>query len=380
MMQSPTKPPVWVARPRALEQMAVELSKHGQIAIDTESNSLFAYKEQVCLIQISIPGTDYLVDPLALSDLDLLKPIFANPDIVKIFHAAEYDIICLKRDFGFEFEHIFDTMQAARILGRKDVGLANMLKNEFGIILEKKYQRANWGQRPLTVPMLAYARLDSYYLIDLQNRLAPELEEKGLLDLAKEDFQHLAHLDAAPTESQPPVWWRLVNGKELSAQQCASLQALLEYREVQARNADVPPFKILNNQTLIDIAAANPRSLDDLKTAGHLTQKQIERHGYNLLGALAQSAKINLPARPVTRKPSDAILARMDLLKNWRKETGRKLEVESDIILPREVMEAIAYRGPASQTELNEIMVNFPWRSQHFGEQILGTIQQLERT
>jgi ribonuclease D len=228
--------------------------------------------------------------------------------------------------------------------------------------------------------MLAYARLDSYYLIDLQNRLAPELEEKGLLELAKEDFQHLAHLGPAPTESQPPVWWRLVNGKELSAQQCASLQALLEYREAQARNADVPPFKILNNQTLIDIAAANPRSLDDLKAAGNLTQKQIDRHGYNLLNTLAQSAKSNPPSRPVTRKPSDAILARMDLLKNWRKETGRKLEVESDIILPREVMEAIAYRGPASQTELNEIMVNFPWRSQHFGEQILGTIQQLERT
>ncbi len=380
MIQPPTKPPVWVARPRALELMVAELKKTSQIAIDTESNSLFAYREQVCLIQVSIPGADYLIDPLALKDLRTLGPIFADPSIEKIFHAAEYDIICLKRDFGFEFEHIFDTMQASRILGRKDVGLANMLKNEFSLELEKKYQRANWGQRPLTPAMLAYGRLDSYYLIDLRNRLAPELMEKGLIGLADEDFMHLAHLDAAPAVSQSPAWWRLTNGREMTPQQCAILQSLLDYREQQARSTDLPPFKVLNNQTLLDIAAACPHSLDELKEATPLTDKQIVRHGHNLLSAVNQASTLILPQRPSNHKPSDIILARIDLLKNWRKETARKLEVESDIILPRETLETIAFQGPASLGELCAVMKDFPWRFGRFGQQILGTIQQLEKS
>ncbi len=112
-IQAPTAPPVWVNRPELFKRMVGDLSRHWVIAIDTESNSLFAYREQVCLIQISTGETDYLVDPLALSDLSALAPIFADPQIEKVFHAAEYDVICLKRDFGFTF------VQPVRYHGRQ---------------------------------------------------------------------------------------------------------------------------------------------------------------------------------------------------------------------------------------------------------------------
>ncbi len=117
--------PVLITRPGPLKDLAADLSRQSLVAVDTESNSLHAYREQVCLIQFSTEETDYLVDPLALDDLSSLGPIFANPDIEKIFHAAEYDLICLKRDFGFQFANLFDTMVAASILGkaRNRIGL-----------------------------------------------------------------------------------------------------------------------------------------------------------------------------------------------------------------------------------------------------------------
>jgi ribonuclease D len=272
MVKIPTKPPVWVARPEALRKMVQNLSGHSRVAIDTESNSLYAYQEQVCLIQISVPDTDYLLDPLALPDLSILEPLMADPQVEKIFHAAEYDLICLKRDFGFEVNHIFDTMQAGRILGRKEVGLASMLKNEFGLQLEKRYQRANWGARPLTPAMLAYARLDSHYLIDLRDRLAAELTEKGLSDLAEEDFAHLIRVGVPNNDTQPNNCWRLASGRDLSLSQCAVLQALLDFRDRQAQRINTPPFKVLSNQTLIDIATASPRTGEQLIRCTHLSK------------------------------------------------------------------------------------------------------------
>lgn len=378
MDQTSITPPVWVARPNVLAKMIAHLSQAPQIAIDTESNSLYAYHEQVCLIQLSVPETDYLIDPLALSDLSTLAPLMASPSIEKIFHAAEYDIICLKRDFGFEFDHIFDTMQASRILGRKDVGLGNVLKNEFGLELEKKFQRANWGQRPLTPAMLAYARLDSHYLIDLRNRLASELTERDLIDLAVEDSCRLAHLKPAPTAAQPAVWYRLTNGHELTQHQCAVLQALLDYRDMQAREINVPPFKVLNNQTLIDIAKACPTRLEELEELSLLSDRQFHLHAHSILEAVARGSTLLPPRRPPNHRPDEAILNRIDLLKTWRKTTARKLEVESDVVLPKDLLESIAFCGPKSLSDLREVMNEFPWRFQRFGDQILNAIHKQE--
>jgi ribonuclease D len=140
-------PPVWVDDKNDLKSVVDELSTQPRIAVDTESNSLHAYRERVCLIQFSTEQKDYLVDPLALDDLSLLAPIFANPDIEKIYHAAEYDLICMSRDFGFKFANLFDTMQAARILGYKFVGLDNILSEKFEIKVDKRHQKADWRRR-----------------------------------------------------------------------------------------------------------------------------------------------------------------------------------------------------------------------------------------
>ena len=164
---------VWVDQPKQLRQAAGELAAEEVLAVDTESNSLYAYHEQVCLIQFSSCQKDYLIDAMVLSDLTPLEEIFQTDRILKVFHAAEYDLICLFRDYGFRFSYLFDTMIAARILGYDKIGLGSLLEQYFDIHMNKKYQRANWGKRPLKAEMLDYARLDSHYLIQPRCSIMP---------------------------------------------------------------------------------------------------------------------------------------------------------------------------------------------------------------
>lgn len=376
MTENPLPPPMWVDTHSSLTRMVDDLLGFEQVAVDTESNSLFAYREQVCLIQFSTPITDYLVDPLALSDLSALAPLFENQYIEKIFHAAEYDLICLKRDFGFAFNHIFDTMQAARILGRKKIGLGDILEEEFGIKLEKRYQRANWGERPLSPAMLSYARLDTHYLIPLRNRLAEELDKRGLMPLAQEDFDYLAR-NAAPNP-QPPALnaWKVGSGKDLTPHQHAVLQALIEYRDQQARLANLPPFKILPNDVLIRLAETAPQTTEELHHLNLLSHVQWRRYAAGLIHAIRSGLHAAPPPRNSNHRPDEDVLERMDILKEWRKKTARQMGVESDVVLPRSVLEKIAFTPPACRADLDILLGEFPWRREKFGNQIWKILEK----
>ena len=179
MSSSDLLPPLLVADEEALGGLIRLLATHPLVAVDTESNSLHAYRERVCVIQFSTPDADYIVDPIRLRDLSGLGPLFANPDQQKIFHAAEYDIVCLKRDYHFEVRNIFDTMSAARTLGWPKVGLADILATHFDVTMNKKYQRADWKRRPLTPEQLDYARLDTHYLLSLREKQLAALTTSG---------------------------------------------------------------------------------------------------------------------------------------------------------------------------------------------------------
>src|SRR4249920_2865591 len=190
----PLPPPVLVADEAGLGRLARDLAECPIVAVDTESNSLHAYRERVCLIQFSTLASDYIVDPIRLADLGSLAPFFANRDQQKVFHAAEYDLICLRRDYDFEFANIFDTMSAARTLGWPQVGLAAILDTRFGVTMNKKYQRADWGHRPLTAEQLNYARLDTHYLGALRDLQLRALGESGCWPEAHEEFARLARV------------------------------------------------------------------------------------------------------------------------------------------------------------------------------------------
>ena len=371
---APTAPPVWVSRPETFKRMVDDLSQRWVIAIDTESNSLYAYREQVCLIQISTGETDYLVDPLSLSDLSALAPIFADPNIEKVFHAAEYDVICLKRDFSFTFKNLFDTMVASRDLGRRSVGLAAILHEEFGVDVDKRYQRANWGARPLPPAMLAYARFDSYYLIPLRHRLKTALEVMERWPLAEEDFDRLCATSVPTLDPDSNHFWRIAAGQDINAREAAVLYELNQYRDKRALQADLPPFKVLSNQMLVQIAHSCPQNDVDLTRASGLRGRQLQRHGQGLLEAVRRGLEAPPLHRPSQPRPDDHYLNRLERLKVWRRRTGQDWGVESDVILPRDVMEELAQADPHELAELDGVMASVPWRKRQFGRKILSAI------
>ncbi len=252
-------PPIWIAKTDDLQQLAEELALWERIAVDTESNSLHAFQEQLCLIQFSTPRIDYLVDPLGFNDLAALQKIFKNPGIELVFHAAEYDLICLKRDFGITVASLFDTMQAARILGYEKVGLDSMLEIKLGIKLNKKYQKADWGERPLSGEMLNYARLDTHHLLALRDSLQSELQERGRWELAQEEFVRLAHGNGNGNgKAEIPAWQRVKGAQKFSDRQLTILQQLCAWREKQAKQMDRPPFKVIDDKRLIAITQTLP--------------------------------------------------------------------------------------------------------------------------
>jgi ribonuclease D len=365
-------PPVWIATPASLLKLADDLKRWPRIAVDTESNSLYAFREQLCLIQFSTPQADSLVDPLALKDLSSLAAIFANSQIEKVFHAVEYDLICLKRDYGITIVNLFDTMQAARILGYARVGLDSVLEGKLGIKLSKKYQKADWGERPLSQEMLNYARLDTHHLLDLRDCLKDELQTRGRWELAQEEFTRLAEGNGNG-KAEIPAWQRVKGAQKFDNRQLTILQELCTWRDKQARNMNRPPFKVIDDRRLVGIALTLPGTRNDLVSLG-LTERQIHIYGNEILNAVGRGKQTPMVSRPRIPRPNQAFLDRLNLLSEWRRNAGQKLGVESDIILPKNWMHQIAEQNPKNVSDLAGMMPNSPWRLGKYGEEILKVL------
>jgi ribonuclease D len=256
-------PVIVIQNPADLLKLVKKLSTAQHIAIDTEANSFYAYFERICLIQISTADDDYILDPLQLEDLQPLGEIFNNPCIEKVFHAAVNDVLGLKRDFQFSFRNLFDTAEAAKLLGYTQLGLAKLLQEHFGVVLNKKWQRHNWGKRPLENEQLDYARMDTHYLIDLRHRLAEALKVRELWDAARESFERASEQEAQTKTFRPESFIQIHGARTLDSTGKRILKALYLYREHEARRRNRAPFRVLSNDTLLRIAHQRPKDLKD---------------------------------------------------------------------------------------------------------------------
>ncbi|NJN81003.1 MAG: ribonuclease D [Caldilineaceae bacterium] len=247
------------------------------LALDTESDSLYRYYPRVCLIQITTFATDptgaedvvdYLLDPLRFADLSTLAALVADPDVEVILHAAENDVLQLQREFDFSFGRIFDTQLACRILGWKQVGLAAILENEFGIVSDKRMQRTNWGKRPLTPQQIAYAQTDTHFLPVLRKRLIEELKAADRWEEAQEAFSMLASIDYSDYE--PPVrsFWQMKSTRKVPRRDTGVLESVWLWREEEAQRQNRPPFKIMGETVLVALATRRPTTVEQL-TAIH---------------------------------------------------------------------------------------------------------------
>jgi ribonuclease D len=367
-------PPHHVTTPDQLAQMIAALRQAQRFALDTESNSLFAYYYRVCLIQISTDHTDYLLDPLALEDLAPLRALVAEPGIEVTMHAAENDLLLLHHDFGFLFSQVFDTLWAARILGWNKPGLASILKEHFGVVQNKRMQRADWGKRPLTAEQLQYARLDTHYLLPLRDQLERDLRRAGRWEEAKEVFASL--LDIRWEEKEPPTIWRISGVRDLTPQQLAVLQALFDWREKRAQQRDIPPFKVLRNETLVSLAQNQPATANALRRTPFIPRRLPNHLVRQLLQAIRRGQAMPPPSPPQrttnnNRRPTDAELARYERLRAWRTRVARARGVDPDVVLTNQVLMALARAHPADMDALQATGLLGPWKLDAYGRNIL---------
>jgi ribonuclease D len=352
------------------------LQAEPRIALDLEANSMYAYREQVCLIQISIPTQDYIVDPLQPFNLDGFGALLANPSIEKIFHASEYDLTLLKREYGWELNNLFDTMWAARILGYDQVGLASILSKLFQVKLNKRYQKSNWCKRPLSPAQLNYAQLDTHYLLPLRNYLAAELAQQGRLTEAKAIFEQQAQVTLSDHSFDPDSFWAIAGAYDLARQEQAILKSLHIYRDQEAQRRNQPLFKVFSDKTLVELAKTSPTHLSELRRIHGMSNGQIKRYGRTLLEVIANAQQAQPPSFPKRgKRPSDNVLTRYEKLHNWRKMRARKRGVESDVIVSRTALEAIAAVNPHTLEELSQIEELSDWHRQTYGEEILKVLR-----
>jgi len=376
--------PVMVDSHNHITNLYRSLQSEAIIALDTESNSLYAYNEQVCLIQVSTHRMDFLIDPLALDlnrDLPFLGEMIANPEIEKVLHAAEYDIMCLRRDFGWVFSNLFDTMVATRILGWERAGLASILEEQYNLQISKRFQRANWGKRPLPKDMRKYAQIDTHYLIPLRDELHSQLEAGDHLEEAAELFEEVTRATWTSSTFDPLDFWNMNGTHKLEERQLAVLFELFSFRDKEARRRDVPPFKVMNDNTMYAIAEQLPRSNRYLANIKGMSRQQIGRYGRDILTAVKRGLSRSTPPPPRQNngsRPPENIVQRFDALHEWRKERAASRGVSSEVVMSKDALWKLARKAPTSMEQLAEIDLIGPWRRKTYGQEIISLISNLE--
>lgn len=371
--------PLVVTTRTAFDEMVAQLRAQPRIAIDTEADSLYSYYEKVCLVQFSIPEHDFILDTLSHKNIEPIGDLFADPHIEMVFHACEYDVLSLKRDYGFVFENIFDTMVAARILGWKQVGLGNILEQHFGVKLDKRFQRADWGKRPLAPELIEYARDDTYYLLGLEDLQRAELAKVNRLAEARAEFERLTRVSWSERAFDPNRYSTLEGAKEMDPVSLGILRELYALREELARKQDRPPFKILSNLALVRIARTQPRTLAEFSALPGIGDWFIRRHGREALRAIDRGQsrpQTRLPKRPrgVSALPDSASRERYARLKEWRKQRAEARAVEADVILSNDALMQIARAHPKSQQEIERIGELGEWKAREYGAELLEVL------
>jgi len=367
-----------ITEAKDLEDLANTLLGEEIVAFDTEADSFYHYFDKTCLVQVATRDHAWLIDPLALggpANLAPLGPVFASPDVRVLFHAAEYDIFILKRDCGFSFSNLFDTMVSAQLLGYPAVGLAALIEHHFGVHLPKDEQRSDWSRRPLTPKQLQYAVSDVLYLIPLAEAIEQELKDKGRLEWAMDEFTTLIQRVWPEREFDVLGYLRIKGAKSLDPVSLGILRELFLVRDARAREIDRPPFKVLGNRTLLDIARGQPRNREELGRIKGVSELIMRRMGEDLLkgvekGIAEPHGPIPKTQGPTRRRMDRRTERRLASLKSWRAPRAKELGLDPGVLCPNAALETIAIANPKTAEDIIALPELKRWLAQNFGEEL----------
>jgi ribonuclease D len=358
-----------VAQSAELDMSILELTGSSIIGLDTESNSLHRYPEQLCLIQIATQYKTYLIDTISLKSIIALKKVLQDESIVKIIHGADYDVRSLDRHGGLRIRNIFDTYIAARFAGAPKVGLADLLQDLLGVMIlkSKHLQHSDWGQRPLSDEAIEYASTDVRYLLPLKELLEKKLQQLGRTAWVLEECSRLE--DIRYTSPNLETAFLSIKGAQtLDGRGLAILKGVFMFRDEEARRQHRPPFFIIPDNTLVNIANNPPSSMTDVPGLS-------QNRSHQFWNKLQQAVRDGQNASPIENtvvtfepfKPEQMQLLKR--LKNWRESMAATLSLEPPLLWPTTSLERLAKAPHTFQEELTSTIIR-RWQRDQFASSL----------
>lgn len=350
----------WVRTAAGLEALADTLADAPWIALDSESNSMFVYRERVCLLQLNVGGTLWLVDTLALGDADdALAPLAAalgDPDLRVWVHGGGYDVACLKRDYGLALDGLFDSQVAASFLGWPRTGYAAVVEAICEVRLAKQHTQHDWGARPIPDDALAYALDDVTHLPEVGRELEARVRAADLEDEVAVANRAVADAPAHGNAFDPARMWKLKGVREVERERLPVLAALYAWRDQKGRELDYPPGRLIANAPLIQLARRAPTERGALRRL-RLRRSFLAQYGDELLATIAAALETPppVPDRPRKPKPSAAASGRNARLREWRRAEAERREVPMQVVLPPRALDWIATHGAGELDDCPEL-------------------------
>jgi len=377
---SSTNPVTIIETSSELKDVLINIKEEKKIGFDLEADSMHHFPEKVCLLQVATKNNIFVIDTIKLKDLSLLKPIFSDKDITKIFHGADYDVRSLFRDFNIEINNLFDSELASRFLGVRETGLEAVIRHRFNVFLEKKFTKRDWSKRPLIDDMLYYAVDDVRYLVTLSEILEKELYDIGRLSWVREECDILCRVRPDANNGEP-LFLKFKGAGKLRQENLAVLEALLGFRKEVALKKDVPFFKIIGNASLLKLAETRPDSINKIINTNALSKKQMDIYGKELLSIIHKAMKMPQGMLPVYPKKKayaipTAALQRIEVIKTWRDKKAEKLNIDPGLLLNKALITAIGIDNPGSFSELEQISGMKNWQRSELGEEIISILKK----
>ena len=364
---------------KELQRVCEDLSKEKIIGVDLEADSMHCFKEKICLIQIATEKQAYLIDPFEINAAPCFIRVLENKDVMTVFHGSDFDIRTLDREYQARVKNLFDTEIACRFLGVKERGLGALLKKHFNVDANKKFQKEDWSKRPLRQDMIEYSVGDVTHLIRLKDILTRQLEEKGRLSWAREEFEIQAGVRYEDNHSFP-LFLKFKGAGKMDNRTLAVLENLLEMRLSIAEKKDLPLFKVISNASIQTMAVEKPVTIDKMLQTRVLSPKQAGMYGNLCVEAIVRAlntAHKDLPSYPKMRRPKrdEKAEARIERLKKMRENLSLSMDMEPGLLLNNAAIECIAVKNPATREELLKIDTIRRWQVEAMGEPILSTLR-----
>jgi ribonuclease D len=379
---------IHVQSPDDADSLVEALADAPRLALDCEAAGFHRYSDRLCLVQLSVGHRTFVVDPLAFDIRAILRGPLENPDVGVVMHGADFDLRLLSRDLGIRIRGLVDTQVQASLMGVEGLGLASLLEAHFGVKLSKKYQRADWAERPLTDGMLAYAADDTRYLERLTDVLDGELARLGRQAWAEEEYLAMEAIsdearEADEVDEDPVV--RVKGARDLTPRQVAALREALDWRDEIARRLDRAPFRVIGDPPLIEAALGAVPVSEALTEIRGFPRGLAREHGAELVrrleavALLPESDVVGYP-RHVRRgpgRPPPELEAAVDQLKAVRNRRADEIGLPKGTLMSNALLLAVARAAPATMEELLAVEGMRMWKAQAAGEGLLKITRTL---